>query len=188
MKTSMGCLTSSFRYEKLEERLGESQKTFFGRITFGFLSGIIQTGNEKPLEEADLSSLNLQGTQHFTEKLEDNWQEEIKVKRESCSQPRLWNALCKAVDKKAVTLIVLLTILSSFCRLIQPVALSFLLEEISNSSSSDTIILYLYLAVLCISASVESCVYHHTCHNLFLMAVEVKASLIGLVYKKVGVC
>ena len=74
MKTSMGCLTSSFRYEKLEEGLGEGQKTVFGRITFGFLSGIIQTGNENPLEEADLSSLDLQGTQHLTEKLEDKWQ------------------------------------------------------------------------------------------------------------------
>ena len=82
----------------------------------------------------------------------------------------------------------LLTILSSFCRLIQPVALSFLLEEITNSSSPDTIILYLYLAVLCISVSVEFCVYHHSCHNLFSMAVEVKATLIGLVYKKVGAC
>ena len=71
----MGCLASSFRSEKLQEGLGKSQKTFFGRITFGFLSGIIQTGNEKPLEEADLSSLDLQGTQHLTEKLEDNWQE-----------------------------------------------------------------------------------------------------------------
>ena len=188
MKTSMGCLTSSFRYEKLEEGLGEGQKTVFGRITFGFLSGIIQTGNENPLEEADLSSLDLQGTQHLTEKLEDKWQEEIKIKRESCSQPSLWSALCKAVDKKVVTLIVLLTTLSSFCRLIQPVALSFLLEEITNSSSSNTIILCLYLAVLCISASVESFAYHHYCHNLFLMMIEVKASLIGLVYKKVGAC
>ena len=184
----MGCLASSFRSEKLQEGLGKSQKTFFGRITFGFLSGIIQTGNEKPLEEADLSSLDLQGTQHFTEKLKDKWQEEIRAKRESGSQPRLWHALRKAIDKREVTLVVLLTILSSFCRLIQPVALSFLLEEITNSSSPDTIIMYLYLAVLCISASVESCVYHHICHNLFLMAVEVKASLIGLVYKKVGTC
>lgn len=145
-------------------------------------------GNEKPLEEADLSSLDLQDTQHLTEKLEEKWQEEIRLKRESCSQPRLWNALRKAVDRKVVTLVVLLIILSSFCRLIQPVVLSFLLEEISNSSSSDTIILCLYLAVLCISSLVESCVYHHICYNLFLMAVEVKASLIGLVYKKVGAC
>lgn len=183
----MGCLASSFRYEKLEEGLSES-KTFFGRITLGFLSGIIQMGNEKPLEEADLSSLDLQDTQHLTEKLEEKWQEEIRLKRESCSQPRLWNALRKAVDRKVVTLVVLLIILSSFCRLIQPVVLSFLLEEISNSSSSDTIILCLYLAVLCISSLVESCVYHHICYNLFLMAVEVKASLIGLVYKKVGAC
>lgn len=183
----MGCLASSFRYEKLEEGLSES-KTFFGRITLGFLSGIIQMGNEKPLEEADLSSLDLQDTQHLTEKLEEKWQEEIRLKRESCSQPRLWNALRKAVDRKVVTLVVLLIILSSFCRLIQPVVLSFLLEEISNSSSSDRIILCLYLAVLCISSLVESCVYHHICYNLFLMAVEVKASLIGLVYKKVGAC
>ena len=187
MKTSMGCLASSFRYEKLEEGLGES-KTFSRRITLGFVSGIIQTGNEKPLEEADLSSLDLQDTQHLTEKLEEKWQQEIKVKKESCSQPSLWNAMRKAVDKKAVTLAVLLTILSSFCRLIQPVVLSFLLEEISNSSSPDAIILCLDLAALFISSLVGSCVHHHSCYNLYLMAVEVKASLIGLVYKKVGAC
>ena len=181
----MGCDASIHRYEKLDEKPDE-RKSFFGRLTFGFLSAIIQTGNKRPLEEADLSSLELESTRYLTEKLDNEWQNEMKVKRERCSQPRLWNALRKAVDKKLAVMIVLLAILGSFCGLIQPVVLSFLLEEMTADSYFDAGILCLYSALLCFSSFVQTFAVHHAGYAMFVMAVQVKASLIGLVYKKVG--
>ena len=181
----MGCHASNFRYEKLDEKPDE-RTTIFSSLTFNFLSGIIQTGNERPLEEADFSSLELESTRNLTEKLEQEWRNEIKVKGKRCSRPRLWKALLKAVDKKLITMIVVLAILSSFCRLIQPVVLSFLLEEMTTSSSFDPSILCLYSALLCISSFVQTFAVHHASYAMFLCAVHVKASLIGLVYKKVG--
>lgn len=181
----MGCHASSFRYEKLNEKPDE-RKSIFSRVTLNFLSGIIQTGNERPLEEADLSSLELEKTRFLTAKLEQEWENEIKLKEKRCSRPRLWKALLKAVDKKLITMIVVLAILSSFCRLIQPVVLSFLLEEMTTSSSFDPSILCLYSALLCISSFVQTFAVTHTGYTAFVLAVHVKASLIGLVYKKVG--
>ncbi|KAL9960218.1 hypothetical protein ACROYT_G033645 [Oculina patagonica] len=180
----MGCNVSNIRYEKLDDKPDET-KTFFGRLTFGFLSGLIKTGNTRPLEEADLSSLELESTQYLTEKLVEEWEKEIKVKGDSCSRPRLWSALLKAVDKKLMTMIVLLAILNSFCRLIQPVVLSFLLEELTTGSSFDASILCLYSALLCFSSFVQTFAVHHATYATFTMAVQVKASLIGLVYKKI---
>ncbi len=181
----MGRHASNIRYEKLDEKHDES-KTLFGRLTFNFLSGIIQTGNERPLEEADFSSLELESTRYLTEKLEEKWQSEMKVKGERSSRPRLRSALLKAVDKKLITMMVLLFILSSFCRLIQPVVLSFLLEEMTAGSSFSVSILCLYSALLCISYFVQTFAVHHGCYAMYVLAVQVKASLIGMVYKKVS--
>ncbi|KAL9960216.1 hypothetical protein ACROYT_G033643 [Oculina patagonica] len=157
----------------------------FGRLTFNFLSGIIQTGNERPLEEADFASLEIESTRYVTEKLEEKWQNEMKVNGEPSSRPRLWRALLEAVDKKLITMIVLLAILSSFCRLIQPVVLSFFLEEMTSGPSFSASILCLYSALLCISYFVQTFAVHHATYAMYVMAVQVKASLIGLVYKKI---
>ena len=181
----MGCHASNFRYEKLNENSSES-KTLFSRLSFGFLSDIIQLGNKRPLEEADFASLELESTRSLTDKLEDEWQNEIKVKGDRCHRPRLWKALLKAIDKKLLTMIVVLVILSSFCRLIQPVVLSFLLDEMTTSLSFNVSILCLYSVLLCISSFVQTFALHHAGYAMFVMAVQVKASLIGLVYKKVS--
>lgn len=180
----MGCHASNFRYEKLDKKADERQ-TFFSRITLGLISDMIQKGNERPLEEADLSSLDIEGTRYLTEKLEDEWRNEVKVKRERCSQPRLWSALRKAVNMKLIAKISLLVMLSSFCRLIQPVVLSFILEEMATGSSFNVSVLCLYSALISISSFVQSFVHHHGIYALYAMSVQVKASLIGLVYKKV---
>ncbi|KAL9960115.1 hypothetical protein ACROYT_G033523 [Oculina patagonica] len=180
----MGCHASNFRYEKLDKKSNES-KTFFSRITLGFVSDIIQTGNERPLEEADLFYLDIEGTQYLTEKLEEEWRNEVKVKRERGSQPRLWNALRKAVNKELIVKISLLVMLSSFCRLFQPVVLSFILDEMATGSSFNVSFLCLYSVLICISSFIQSFVHHNGVYALYTLSVQVKASLIGLVYKKI---
>ena len=181
----MGCHASNFRYEKLDEKVDES-KRFLSRITIGFLSDIIQTGNERPLEEADLSSQDIECTRTLTEKLEDEWRSVMKIKAKRCSQPRLWNALCKAIDRNYICMFFLLIILRSFCILSQPVALSFLLEEMMAGSSSNVSILCLYSALVSASTFLQAFVHHNVAYSAYTMSVHVKASLIGLVYKKVG--
>ena len=183
----MGCHASNFRYEELDDKPDKSQ-TLFGRLTFGFLSGIIQTGNKRPLEEADLFPLEFESTRFLTTKLEGEWQNEVKVKGKSCSPPRLWKAVLKTVDINLITMVVILTILSCFCRLVQPVVLSFLLEEMTTSTSSDSSSLFLHSALLFSSSLVQTFAVHHIDYAMYLLAVQIKASLIGIVYKKVGGC
>ena len=182
----MGCNTSRSSYEKLAAEAPEERTTIFSRLTFGFLSSIIETGNKRPLEATDFSSLELESTQYLTEKLEREWLNELKVRKERCSQPRLRRALLKAVDKTLIALIVLLVILDSFCRMTQPVVLSFLLTEMSNGSSFDVSMLVLYSALLSVSCFVQTFASRHSIYAIYIMAVKVKASLIGLVYKKVS--
>ena len=182
----MGRHTSNYTYTKLDAN-PDGKKSFLGELVFGFLSGIIQTGNERPLEENDLTSLEFEDTRYLTEKLDQEWQNEIKTTSEHGSQPHLWRALGRATDMKLMTVNSLLAVLASFCRLIQPVVLSFLLEEITaNSSGADVGILCLYSVLLCVSSFVLVFAVHHCDYGKFVLAVQVKASLIGLVYKKVG--
>ena len=70
--------------------------------------------------------------------------------------------------------------------MIQPVLLSFLLAEMSYNSPVDVGMLLVYSTPLCVSCFIQTLVSQQCGYAMFLMAVHVKASLIGIVYKKVG--
>ena len=123
----------------------------------------------------------------MTEKLELEWKNEVEIGRVRSSKPRLRNAVLRAVDKYLLSLIVLLAILETLCTMIQPVLLSFLLAEMSYSSPVDDVgMLLVYSTPLCVSCFIQALVSQQGSYAMFLMAVHVRASLIGIVYKKVG--
>ena len=130
-------------YEKLEAE-PEERTTICGRLTFGLLSRIIETGSKRLLKENDIPSLDVEGTKYLTEKLELKWKNEIEIGRVRSSKSRLRNAVLRALDKYLLSLIVLLANLETLLVMIQPVLLSFLLAEMSNNSPVDMGMLLVY--------------------------------------------
>ena len=122
----------------------------------------------------------------MTEKLELEWKNEIEIGRVRISKSRLRNAFLRALDKYLLSLIVLPANLESLCTMVQPVLLSFLIVEMSYNSPVDVGMLLVYSTPLCVSCFIQALVSHQGSYAMFLMAVHVKASLIGIVYKKVG--
>ena len=130
-------------YEKLEAE-PEERTTICGRLAFGLLSRIIETGSKRLLKENDIPSLDVEGTKYLTEKLELKWKKEIEIGRVRSSKSRLRNAVLRALDKYWLFLIVLLANLETLLVMIQPVLLSFLLAEMSNNSPVDMGMLLVY--------------------------------------------
>ena len=130
-------------YEKLEAE-PEERTTICGRLTFGLLSRIIETGSKRLLKENNIPSLDVEGTKYLTEKLELKWKNEIEIGRVRSSKSRLRNAVLRALDKYLLSLIVLLANLETLLVMIQPVLLSFLLAEISKNSPVDMGMLLVY--------------------------------------------
>ena len=130
-------------YEKLEAE-PEERTTICGRLAFGLLSRIIETGSKRLLKENDIPSLDVEGTKYLTEKLELKWKNEIEIGRVRSSKSRLRNAVLRALDKYWLFLIVLLANLETLLVMIQPVLLSFLLAEMSNNSPVDMGMLLVY--------------------------------------------
>ena len=130
-------------YEKLEAE-PEERTTICGRLAFGLLSRIIETGSKRLLKENDIPSLDVKGTKYLTEKLELKWKNEIEIGRVRSSKSRLRNAVLRALDKYWLFLIVLLANLETLLVMIQPVLLSFLLAEMSNNSPVDMGMLLVY--------------------------------------------
>ena len=130
-------------YEKLEAE-PEERTTICGRLAFGLLSRIIETGSKRLLKENDIPSLGVEGTKYLTEKLELKWKKEIEIGRVRSSKSRLRNAVLRALDKYWLFLIVLLANLETLLVMIQPVLLSFLLAEMSNNSPVDMGMLLVY--------------------------------------------
>ena len=131
------------KYEKLEAE-PEERTTICGRLAFGLLSRIIETGSKRLLKENDIPSLDVEGTKYLTEKLELKWKNEIEIGRVRSSKSRLRNAVLRALDKYLLSLIVLLANLETLLVMIQPVLLSFLLAEMSNNSPVDMGMLLVY--------------------------------------------
>ena len=130
-------------YEKLEAE-PEERTTICGRLTFGLLSRIIETGSKRLLKENNIPSLDVEGTKYLTEKLELKWKNEIEIGRVRSSKSRLRNAVLRALDKYLLSLIVLLANLETLLVMIQPVLLSFLLAEMSKNSPVDMGMLLVY--------------------------------------------
>ena len=130
-------------YEKLEAE-PEERTTICGRLAFGLLSRIIETGSKRLLKENDIPSLDVEGTKYLTEKLELKRKNEIEIGRVRSSKSRLRNAVLRALDKYWLSLIVLLANLETLLVMIQPVLLSFLLAEMSNNSPVDMGMLLVY--------------------------------------------
>ena len=130
-------------YEKLEAE-PEERTTICGRLAFGLLSRIIETGSKRLLKENDIPSLDVEGTKYLTEKLELKWKNEIEIGRVRSSKSRLRNAVLRALDKYWLSLIVLLANLETLLVMIQPVLLSFLLAEMSKNSPVDMGMLLVY--------------------------------------------
>ncbi|PFX31266.1 Multidrug resistance-associated protein 4 [Stylophora pistillata] len=171
-------------YEKLGAEFEEGP-TICSRLTFGFLSSVIETGNKRPLEGKDIPSLDVESTKSLTEKLELEWIKEIQIGRVQSSEPRLRNALLRAVDKYLMAHIVLLANLETFCTMIQPVLLRFLLTEMSSNSPVNVEMLLVYSTLLCVSCFIQTIVTHQGGYAMFLMEAHVKASLTGIIYKKI---
>ena len=130
-------------YEKLEAE-PEERTTICGRLTFGLLSRIIETGSKRLLKENNIPSLDVEGTKYLTEKLELKWKNEIEIGRVWSSKSRLRNAVLRALDKYLLSLIVLLANLETLLVMLQPVLLSFLLAEMSKNSPVDMGMLLVY--------------------------------------------
>ena len=159
----------------------------FSLLTFWWMNGVFQAGAKRPLEESDFLPLQEEdATQRLTENIQKLWNCEKKKCAESGKKPRLWKSVLKAVSLRRWGLLLFMNLVESTCRILQPLLLGFLVSEMMNIQNDDRSLLYMCVAAMSVNAVVRSQVAHQFFYRSYLLGMQLRAALKGVVYLKVS--
>ncbi|CAI1826365.1 hypothetical protein SEUBUCD650_0B02620 [Saccharomyces eubayanus] len=172
----------------------------FSRITFSWMSGLMKTGYEKYLVEADLYKLpkNFSSTE-LSQKLEKNWQNELKHK----SKPSLSWAICKTFGYKMV-LAAFFKAIHDILAFVQPQLLRILIKFVTDynkerQDDDDPLTLgygdkpdqklpiirgFMIAFSMFLVGFTQTSVLHQYFLNVFNTGMYVKSALTALIYQK----
>ena len=179
-------------YEKVPERErtpADPQKEagIFSHLTFWWMNGIFQTGAKRPLDESDFLPLQEEDeTRQMSDTIEELWRCEKKASASNERQPRFWKIVLSALNLQKYVLVLLAGLVDSACRLLQVLAVGFLVLELMFVQDDKRTFLLLYVAAIFLSAVIGSLAVHHYLYHLKLIGMRLKAALKGVVYLKVS--
>ena len=159
----------------------------FSLLTFWWMNGVFQTGSKRPLQESDFLPLQEQDeTQRLTENIQKLWSCEKKKCAESGKKPQLWKSVLNAVSLQQWGFLLLTNLLYCTCRVLQPLLLGFLVSEMMNIQNDDRSLLYMCAAAMSVNALMRSQVAHQFFYRSYLLGMQLRAALKGVVYLKVS--
>ena len=159
----------------------------FSLWTFWWMNGVFRTGAKRPLEESDFLPLREEDeTQRLTENIQKLWSCEKKKCAESGKKPRLWKSVLKAVSLRQWGLLLFTNLVDSTCRVLQPLLLGFLVSEMMTIRGDDRSLLYVGAAAMLLNAVVKSQAMHQFSYHSYLLGMQLRAALKGVVYQKVS--
>ena len=155
-------------------------------ITWGWLSELLRLANRRTLEEEDLfAAPGLERTQELTEKLERLWIDEQVRSKEKDQDPQLWKAVLRVTPCIDYAAYIGKSCIIMSCEIIRPILLWLLLTDLESDGKSPRSSQYLYVCGIVMGSVIRmytACQW--TLKNTFI-ATNIKASLVGLLYKKV---
>ena len=159
----------------------------FSRLTFGWLSEIVNLGHKQPLEQDHLGRVDdLECTEDLVGRLECGWLTEQQKSDLTEQNPRLWKAVLNVLKPTDYLTIFFLCLLESCSRIFQPVFLSLLLSALQSGTASRQGEWGVVLACgLSACSVIQAFARNHYMRHSLLAAVHIRAALTGLVYKKV---
>ena len=157
---------------------------FFSLLTFSWMGDVLKRGARQPLEEKDLFPVEISNqAERLTGDLEREWLAEERASEQNRTKPRLWRAMMRVTSYREYIPVLLLRFCYTITYNILPLIVWFFLRGISENSYKKTLPFVIGISVVTISRSVS---YGHAIFKLDLMAIRLKAAVIGLVYKKVS--
>lgn len=171
----------------------------FSRITFSWMSGLMKTGYEKYLVEADLYKLPRNfSSEELSQKLEKNWQNELKQK----SNPSLSWAICRTFGSKML-LAAFFKAIHDVLAFTQPQLLRILIKFVTdyNSERQDDhsslqgfennhpqklpiVRGFLIAFAMFLVGFTQTSVLHQYFLNVFNTGMYIKSALTALIYQK----
>ena len=176
-------------YKKISAKESEENFSILSLLLFQWMNGVVKIGSERPLEQGDILPLSKENkTRSVTEKLQANWDDEkASSKRNNKTKAKLWRSVIKIVSVKEALIIILLGVLDSVGRIIQPLLLGFLVSTLMSAEEPQKNVL-LYSCALAMAANyfIKSIFLHQYLYRNAVLGLKLCSALKGLVYIKVS--
>ena len=160
----------------------------FSVLSFWWATELLVTGNKRPLEHDDLFPLQDEHkTQLLTEKLQRTWNEETtrRTAQKSKRGYQLFRAVMRMFPWTDYLFVLSTSLLASLGNVLQPLFLSFLLPELTKSSSKEFSVAYMYAGGICLSSLMKAVLHSQFEFNATLMGEQMRWATAGVIYKKV---
>ncbi|KAG7759026.1 hypothetical protein KL911_000163 [Ogataea haglerorum] len=154
----------------------------FGKVTFTWLTPLMQKGSIKYLTELDLPALpSFLRSDHLSGVLESHWAKQLRSKK-----PSLAIALAKSFGGPFLVA-ALFKVVQDCCAFIQPQLLKQLIRFVNEYHEDPTIPMtkgFMIVASMFILSVLQTASLHQYFTRVFDTGIKVKSSLTSLIYKK----
>ena len=158
----------------------------FSLLFFWWMNDTLKLGSKRPLQDEDLFPLQDEfKTETLVNRLEVEWDKEV----DSCAcknrHPRLWKAVFRMFSYKNYLILGLVKFTHSVTNILLPVVVWFFLTSLSDDSNVSHYSTIKHVAGICLVTMVKGISQHHSFFLAGLCGMQLRASVIGLIYKKV---
>jgi len=150
------------------------------------MNDTLRLGSKRPLQDEDLFPIQDEfKTEALVEKLETEWYKE----RDSCSRknkhPRLWKVMFRMFSRKKYLIFVVVKLIHSVCNILLPVMVWFFLRSLSEGSNFNQVSTTMSIIGISMVTVVKGMSHHHAFFLGGIYGIQLKVSVIGMIYKKV---
>lgn len=155
-------------------------------LLFWWTNDLFKTGNQRPLQQSDFWPLHEEDkTSLLTKQLQEQWMNDLNDHKLTGKEPKLWKSAMKVLSLKDLFVISFSGLLDSVGRFLQPFFLGVFISTLM-SDRPERGLLCGCAALMLVIVVMKSVAVHHSSFKLYVIGMRMKASLKGVIFKKVS--
>lgn len=155
-------------------------------LLFWWTNDLFKTGNQRPLEQSDFWPLHEEDTtSELTKQLQSQWMKDLNDHKLTEKEPKLWKSALKVLSLKDLLVISFAGLIDSVGRFLQPFFLGVFISTLMSDRPERSLLCGCAVLMLIIVV-MKSVAVHHSSFKLYVIGMRMKASLKGVIFKKVS--
>lgn len=158
----------------------------FSLLFFWWMNDTLKLGSQRPLQDEDLFPLQDEfKTEALVDKLEMEWYKENSSCGRKNKHPRLWKVMFRMFSCNRYLILGAVKLTHSVANILLPVMVWFFLRSLSEDASVNQGSTILRVVGISVVTVVKGMSHHHSFFLAGICGMQLKVSVIGLIYKKV---
>ena len=156
-------------------------------LLFWWTNDLFKTGNQRPLQQSDFWPLHKEDqTSLQTRQLQWQWSQDLDECNRTGKEPRLWKSAMKVLSCKDLCTLSFAGLLDSVGRFLQPFFLGVFISTLMSDTPGRGFLCGC-AALMLVIVLMKSIAVHHSSFKLYVIGMRMKASLKGVIFRKVSI-